>query len=179
MTLLSFVNTKLAIETILAQIFIVLAVVHLVFFRDQYQFVKKFLGKYGLLFAGLTALVATLGSLFYSEYAGYAPCTFCWYQRIFMYPEVVLLGIAFFKKDKGIINYSLVMSCMGALIAGYHYLMQLGIVGAFSCSAVGYSLSCSKIFLMEFGYVTLPLMSLTAFLLIIVFLIFSKVHPVK
>ena len=170
MTLIDLVKLKLAILTILAQIGIMLSVFYLLFFRKKYSFVQKFIGKYSLLLAFIIALTATSGSLFYSEIVGFAPCVLCWYQRIFMYPQVILLGMAFWKKDKAIIDYSLALSIIGTVIAGYHYLMQLGVVSSFPCTAVGYSISCTKLFVMQFGYITLPLMSFTAFLSITVLL---------
>lgn len=179
MTLLEFVNLKLAVLTVLAQVFIILAVLYLVFLKGKHQFVENFLTKHGLLFAFTTALVATLGSLFYSEIAGFEPCTLCWYQRIFMYPQVFLFGLALWKKDRGIVDYSLLLSGIGFLIAGYHYLMQVGIISSLPCPAIGYSVNCVKLFVIQFGYITLPLMSLTAFALIIVLLIFTKLFKGK
>ena len=96
-----------------------------------------------------------------------------------MYPQVILLGMAWLKKDYGIILYSLALSVIGALIAGYHYLLQIGLVPSVNCSAVGYSISCSQRFVMQFGYITIPMMSLTAFLLIIIFMAILKKKKVK
>jgi len=83
-----------------------------------------------------------------------------------MYPQVFLLGLALYKKDLGMAPYSLLLSSVGAVIAFYHYLLQLNIVPSLPCSAVGYSVSCSQIFVMNFGYITIPLMAFTAFLLL-------------
>jgi len=174
MDIIDLIKLKLAVLTVLAHIFIVLALLYFLFFRKKDTKVQNFIGKYGILFSFIVALTATLGSLFYSEIAGFAPCVLCWYQRIFMYPEVVLLGIALFKKDKAIIDYSLALSIIGTVLAGYHYLMQLGVVSSLPCTAVGYSVSCVKLFVMQFGYITIPLMSLTAFVLIVIFLVFAK-----
>ncbi|OGY68707.1 MAG: hypothetical protein A3B94_01990 [Candidatus Jacksonbacteria bacterium RIFCSPHIGHO2_02_FULL_43_10] len=115
-----------------------------------------------------------LGSLFYSEIAGYEPCQLCWWQRILMYPQVILLGVAWLKEDQGIVLYSIALSSLGALIAGYNYLLQIGFVPSIGCSAVGYSINCSQRFVMQFGYITIPMMALTAFLLIISFMIVFK-----
>jgi disulfide bond formation protein DsbB len=175
MSLLEFVNLKLSILTVLSQAFIIFSVVYFIFFRKQYNFIQKYFSENALIFSFIVALGAMLGSLFYSEVVGYEPCILCWYQRIFMYPEVVILGTALFKKDSGAIIYSLILSVIGALLAGYHYLLQLGLVSALPCSAVGYSVSCSKMFILQFGYITLPLMSLTAFSLIIIFCLYRKI----
>ncbi|MBI4129704.1 disulfide bond formation protein B [Candidatus Roizmanbacteria bacterium] len=119
------------------------------------------------LFSFVVALVATMGSLFFSEIAGYEPCKLCWFQRIFMYPQVVLFGMGMDRKDKNVFGYAMVLSGIGALIAGYHYLLQRGLVNEIvPCSTVGYSISCTDKFVMELGYITIPLMSLTAFLLL-------------
>ncbi len=84
-----------------------------------------------------------------------------------MYPQAILFGLAFLKKDRGIFAYAIPLSVIGAVAAGYHYLLQIGLIGSIiSCSAVGYAESCAKIFINEFGYITLPMMSLTAFALI-------------
>jgi disulfide bond formation protein DsbB len=84
-----------------------------------------------------------------------------------MYPQAVLLGLALWKKDKGIALYSLALSIVGSAIAGYHYLLQRGVVPELPCAAVGISESCSQRFVMTFGYITIPLMAFTAFLLLI------------
>ncbi len=130
----------------------------------------NFIGDKGIAAAFAIAFLATGSSLFYSEIAGLVPCELCWFQRIFMYPQVIMLGIALWKKDRRIADYSIALSVIGATIAAYHYLLQIGIAPfALPCSAVGYSVSCSKVFVNDFGYVTIPMMALTAFLLIIEF----------
>ncbi|OIO44438.1 hypothetical protein AUJ64_00105 [Candidatus Pacearchaeota archaeon CG1_02_39_14] len=115
----------------------------------------------------LVSLVAMLGSLYYSEIAGYNPCTLCWYQRIFMYSQVFILGLASFRKDKKVMPYIYLLSAIGLLIAVYHYIMQLSQVDSVFCELVGYSASCSETFFLSMGYITIPLMAASAFLLII------------
>jgi disulfide bond formation protein DsbB len=123
--------------------------------------------KNGLLLSFIVALVATTSSLFYSEIAGFVPCTLCWYQRILMYPLIILLGIAFERKDRNIIPYVLTMTGIGSSISLYHYYIQLSPAGAFvPCSAVGISVSCTSREFTHLGYITIPMMAATAFLLI-------------
>ena len=175
MSLVELVNLKLSILTVSAQVFIAFSVAYFIFFRKQYGFIQKYFEQNALFLSFIVALAATLGSLFYSEILGYEPCKLCWFQRIFMYPQVILLGMAFWKRDEEIIKYSLILSAIGVFLAGYHYLMQLGVVNS-PCPVVGYSVSCSKLFVMQFGYITIPLMSLTAFVLIILFHIFPNIR---
>ncbi len=126
---------------------------------------KAFQGR-EMIYAFLVAAVAMTGSLFFSEVAKYSPCLLCWYQRIAMYPIVLLAGIQAFKKQATIRLHVLALSIVGALIALYHYLLQIGIIPPTSCSEVGASISCSQRFTMGFGYITISMMALTAFVMI-------------
>lgn len=162
----------LASLTILAQILIVGGIFILTSTRLQREILPKvkarFTEKHFLIAAYVVALIATLGSLTYSDVAGYTPCKLCWYQRILMYPQVFLYLTAMMIKDKVIAYYGIVLSVIGALLAGYHYLLQVGILETTSCSTVGFSISCSENFGTTFGYITIPMMALSAFGLIIV-----------
>ena len=162
--LVGSINQILSLFTITAQILIIGLFAVILLKKSK---ILDFTGRHAILFSFIIALTATVGSLFYSEVAGFEPCKLCWFQRIFMYPQVILLGLAFLKKDGNIADYVLGLSAPGVIIAGYHYLLQLGVAPAFSCSAVGYSVSCSQRFVMNFGYITIPLMAFSAFLLII------------
>lgn len=123
------------------------------------------------------ALLALLGSLTYSELIGYAPCKLCWVQRIFMFPEALLLGMALWGRHKGsvaLIDASLILALLGGAFALYHSFIQYGILPEGSCVASGASVSCAERFVFEFGYITIPLMALTSFLLISLLLNIKK-----
>lgn len=165
--MVTFVNQFLAILVIGSQILSITLILVSLISKDAKNDIVKFLKPNALKLALLVVLTAVLGSLFYSEVAGYEPCKLCWYQRIFMYPQLVLLSIALFKKDKNIVDYILGLSVFGFFIAAYHYLMQIGWLPALSCASIGYSASCAKEFVMQFGFVTIPLMSATALFIII------------
>ncbi len=115
--------------------------------------------------ACLVALVATLGSLYLSEIANYPPCTLCWLQRIAMYPLVVILGIGALREDRAVGWYALPLTGIGAALAFYHVLVQRvpGLDQATSCSAEA---PCNAMWVREFGFVSIPVMALGAFLLI-------------
>ena len=130
------------------------------------ELVYRWIEENGLILAWLMAVIATMGSLFFSEVAKYDPCVLCWYQRILMYPLVLILGLAILKKDKNILPYMLVMSLMGLIIALYHYYVQVSGVEIVPCSVSGYSASCTQQFVLRYGYVTIVSMSATAFGLI-------------
>ncbi len=170
------VNNILSILVILVQIDLAILLVAWVVAKvsKQENIVVKYALNWGLPVAFLTALVATSGSLFYSEIAGYEPCKLCWYQRILMYPQVITLGLALWKKNEAVVDQSLALSLIGGLIAAYHYLGQISVVELLPCSAIGYSVSCTKTFVMNYGYITIPMMSLTAFAYIFVLMLIRK-----
>ena len=118
-----------------------------------------------LLIIWIQALIATLGSLFYSEVMGFTPCELCWVQRIFMYPLVMIYGVAAFKKDLSIALPGLFLSGIGMFISAYHYLLQklpsLQEVGA-SCGIV----PCNTEYVNYFGFITIPFLAGTAFIVI-------------
>lgn len=181
MSFVNFLNPTLSWLTVLGQIYIVVVLVQL--FRGKTESKPlSVVGKRGVLFGAIIALVAMLGSLGYSDIVGYDPCHLCWYQRIFMYSQVFLLGIAAFKNGlhrKIVSYYGLILSGIGAVIALAHYLLQLGIID-FSCAAVGYSVTCAKMFTMNLGYITIPLMAFTAFIMIFVsLLVYRNAHQSK
>lgn len=118
------------------------------------------------LFGFVVVLGAVFGSLFYSEVAGFTPCLLCWWQRVLLYPQLILFGFGLWRKDKHIWDYSLVLSVMGALIALYNTYLQFGGSSFLPCPATGPS--CAARYFLEYGYITIPTMSLTTFLLLIV-----------
>ena len=119
-------------------------------------------------FSFIISLVATCGSLFYSSVAGFIPCELCWFQRIFMYPEVILLGLALLKKDEGIIDYSLALVSVGLSFSIYHNYIYFSGLRSTVCTTAE---SCTTAYVFEYGYITLPMMALTTFALISLFLI--------
>lgn len=163
------VNQVLALLTVAGQVTVAVMIAALMLRRKD---VLSFVAKYAIVFSFVVVFAATLGSLFYSEIAGYEPCKLCWLQRIFIFPQVFLLGLALWKRDKGVADYSIVLSAAGAVIAGYHYLLQFGAVPSLPCAATG--VSCTQNFVMQFGYVTIPLMGLTALSMVLLFMVSLK-----
>jgi len=113
-----------------------------------------------------TALVATLGSLYYSEIVGFIPCTLCWYQRILMYPLILITLVGILTRDERLPYYVLPLSVVGLGFSSYHYLLQLGVIEHTGVCAVG--VPCNARYVNYFGFVTIPLMAGTAFAIITV-----------
>lgn len=168
-----------AILTIIGQVLIVLWIFGIILKRIQKRenWITTRMASKGILMAFIVALLATIGSLAISELGLLTPCKLCWFQRILMYPQVITVGLALWtKKDReGLIKAGIILSVIGALIALYHYLQQFGLAPInLPCSTVGYSVSCSNRFEATYGYVTIPLMSLTAFMMIWISLALAK-----
>ncbi|XJZ26647.1 disulfide oxidoreductase [Bacillota bacterium Lsc_1132] len=123
-----------------------------------------------LLFSWVTALIATLGSLYFSEVMNFIPCTLCWYQRILMYPLAVILGIAFYRNDRKIYLYTLPLSIFGMILSGYHTALQkIPYLQQFEMCKAG--IPCSKDYLNWLGLITIPMLAFVAFTMITVSLI--------
>lgn len=115
--------------------------------------------------AWLLATVSTLGALFLGEVMGYAPCLLCWYQRISMFPLVLVLAAGLFPFDRRAVCYSLPLALAGTGVALFHLLLTKGIV-AESLSPCSQGVPCSQELVVWFGFVTIPLLSLAAFVAI-------------
>lgn len=126
---------------------------------------RKFLQENILYIAWATAVVAVFGSLYFSEVLRLPPCVLCWYQRILMYPLVVIMGVGIFLRNRDLPFYVLPFSITGAGVALYHYFLQIGAVPEKlgPCAA---GVSCTAKLLIWFNFATIPFLSLIAFLTI-------------
>ena len=115
--------------------------------------------------AWFQALIATMGSLFFSEIMQLPPCVLCWYQRIMMYPLVIVLTVGILTRDKWIKYYALPLSLIGLSISVYHNLLYYGII-AESLAPCTSGVSCTTRQIEWLGFITIPLMALTAFIVI-------------
>jgi len=111
----------------------------------------------------LIALAGVTGSLFFSEVLRLPPCSLCWFQRILLYPLLILYGVALWSEDAGYQKYVLPFLILGLAIASYHNLLYYGFIpeSLTPCSA---ELSCASKQLEVLGFVTIPLLSFIAFL---------------
>ena len=122
---------------------------------------------WNLIFAAwLVALASTLGALFIGEVMGQTPCNLCWFQRAFMFPLVVILGIACYRSDAAAWIYGLPVAVAGGLIAAFHSLLYFGVIpkGIEPCGA---GPSCSSPDMLMLGQLPIPVLSLIGFMAII------------
>ncbi len=104
----------------------------------------------------LVPTVATAGSLYYSERAGFPPCELCWYQRIAMYPLVVVLGVATLQRRVSTALVALPLAAIGLVIAARHYWLQFAATQEVSCDITA---PCDVRWVEEFGFVSIPFMA--------------------
>ena len=129
---------------------------------------QSFIHEHGLYISWAIAVIATLGSLYFSVIREYTPCTYCWYQRILMYPLVVLLGMAAVRRDYKQSVYILPLALIGLCISTFHYLKQKTNWFSTGNDACGL-IPCEVEYINVFGFITIPLLAFTAFLLIAIF----------
>ena len=128
--------------------------------------------------AWLLATASTLGSLFFSEVMGYAPCVLCWYQRICMYPLVLILAVGLFPLDRNLVRYALPLSVLGFGMAIFHLLLVAGYIPE-SIKPCVQGVPCTEVQIQWFGFVTIPLLSGVSFLLISALLITAHWRSAK
>lgn len=123
--------------------------------------------------AFLTSLIATLGSLFFSEIMNFIPCSLCWYQRIFMYPLVFLFVINLLFPDNKIFKYAFPLVLVGWVISIYHNLLMFKIIPE-KLSPCVQGVPCSVDYINWLGFITIPLLSFFAYTIILILLIILK-----
>ncbi len=127
---------------------------------------KKFLAEYGNYVVWGIALAATLGSLYFSEILGLVPCILCWYQRVAVYPLVLLVGVGILRKNPELPLYVLPFSVIGLGIAIFHNLLYYGVISEkLSPCTIGVSCVDPSSQLLGFG-ITIPMLSMIGFAII-------------
>ena len=168
------VRTFLAVLAVISQaslgVLLLLALVR----RSAFDRVRDALRGAELWLAWVVAAVATGGSLYFSEVAHYLPCELCWYQRIAMYPLAVMLAVAAFYRLRDAVAAMFPVVLVGAAISIYHYQLEWFPDQKTVCSE---GIPCSVIWFRELGYITIPMLALTAFAVIAVLLALAWATP--
>ena len=123
----------------------------------------SYLGSYIFPVGLLASFFGMFLTLFYSQVLGFPPCDLCWYQRIFLFPQVFIFAYAWYRKDRSILPYILLLSLVGLLIAIYHHMLQIGFDIMKPCSTAPFAVDCAKPSFIEFGFVTFPFMAVVLF----------------
>ncbi len=177
MNLTPAVTLALAILTVIGAVaaigMLALVILGVVWAPARSGYVRLLLGLSadGVRLAWLVAFVATSGSLYFSQVAGYEPCRLCWYQRIAMYPLVAVIGMGALRGDTGVVRYALPLTAIGAPISLYHYLIEW--VPSLAGTACDPRNPCTLVWFRELGFVSLPFMALTGFVLVGILLVLA------
>jgi disulfide bond formation protein DsbB len=153
-------NTIVSIGTILLQIVGAVLLFAIIFKKEIPLFSKKY-----LLTGFMLTLGATIISFMYSAGFGYEPCFLCWWARIFMFPQLIIFLVALIRKDSGAYWYSGALSILGVITSGYHVILENGGKDLLDCASE--AVSCTLRYVFEFGYITIPVMSLTGFVVLL------------
>lgn len=156
--------------TLLTHIAIVLGLL-LLWLRPEHAIVR-FVKTNALFLGFVVAVSAASGSMYFSSVALLEPCLLCWYQRIFMFPQVVILAVGIWLQERSSALIALVLSVVGGLISVYHVFIQwqervgLDPTTIVTCATDGSGPSCESSYFLLYGYITIPVMTLTAFVLL-------------
>jgi disulfide bond formation protein DsbB len=177
-TYVEVINKILSLGTIFIQVVILLLIINLVFIRHRENKVLLFFKKYTFYFGFLFSLSAVLLSLFYSNIVGFPPCELCWVERIFLYPQLILFSMELYKRDRSIVDFSIVFAILGSIVSIYHVYIENGGSSSLGCAVLAPTnlnqVSCAFRYIYEFGYITMPIMALTLSLFIILILLNYK-----
>ena len=121
----------------------------------------------------LVASISTMASLFFSYVMDFAPCVLCWYQRICLFPLVIILAVGLFPFDKNVVKFALPLAIAGWLTAFYHNLLYSGVIPE-TIQPCSQGVSCTEKYIELFGVLTIPMLSLLSFSTIITLLIILK-----
>jgi Disulfide bond formation protein DsbB len=135
---------------------------------DAYAALARAVQPRAVSLAWVVAMLATVGSLYFSEVAGFTPCTLCWYQRIAMYPMVVILGVGAVRRVRSVPGTA-ALAAIGAVIAGYHVALEW--VPSLDTGACALATPCTLVWFRAFGVFSLPTLALVAFMLILTLLL--------
>jgi len=168
----ALITQILAFATVVADVALLGVFVGMLFGKYPQDYLPASLVRPVLLWGTLIALFSVVASLYYSEIVGFEPCTLCWWQRIFIYPQVILFFVAWRRVSYGVWRYTLPLSIFGLFFAGAHWLLQTFNFSILPCAANGPD--CSKIYFQEFGYVTFPVMAITTLLMLLAVSLVSR-----
>jgi len=135
--------------------------------RGPLRAIRNVLWGYELWAAFVVAAIATGGSLFFSEIAHFVPCELCWYQRICMYPLSILTLFLAYHGDHRAARYLLPLPVVGAGVSIYHLLIENKVINEPTQCLISSPAGCATKWINEFGYITIPTLALTGFVLLI------------
>jgi disulfide bond formation protein DsbB len=164
---------------VIVALFLLIGLLALVGVRSPLETLRGWLWGYELWAAFVVAAIATGGSLFFSQIAGFPPCELCWFQRICMYPLSILLLLMAWQGDNRAARYLFPLPIVGACVSIYHLLIENKVIKEPTQCLASAPGGCGTKWINELGYITIPTLALTAFLLLIGFLVLATVDTTE
>jgi disulfide bond formation protein DsbB len=164
---------------VLAGLLLLVGLAWLLGLRGPGDAMRASLEGYELWLVFLVSSIATGGSLFFSEIAGFIPCELCWYQRICMYPLTIVTLLAALANDRRVARYLLPLPLVGACVSIYHLLVENHVVKEAQACLISAPGGCATKWIDKFGYMTIPTLALTAFVLCLELLVIGASPPVS
>jgi disulfide bond formation protein DsbB len=161
------------IGQVLVGIMLLVSLLALFGVRGPLNGIRRLLWGYELWAAFVVAAIATGGSLFFSQIANFFPCELCWFQRICMYPLSILTLLMALAGDNRAARYLIPLPVVGACVSIYHLLIENGVIKEPNQCLQSAPGGCATKWINEFGYMTIPTLALTGFLLLIGFLVLA------
>ena len=161
---------------VLIALMLLIGLLALVGVRGPLDGIRRLLWGYELWAAFVVAAIATGGSLFFSQIAHYPPCELCWFQRITMYPLSITTLLMAWRGDHRAARYLLPLPIVGAGTSIYHLLIENHVIKEPTQCVASAPGGCAVKWINEFGYITIPTLALTGFLLLIGFLVLASVE---
>lgn len=171
-----YLNVFLGLGAIALQILSVIALV-LLFFSSKKNKFLDYIDKHFLILSFLISLFSSVFPLVYSEIIHFLPCVLCWWQRVFMFPTLLLFGTALWDKDRRVVRYAIPLLAIGFLISVYqNFFYYFGENSSLPCDATG--VSCYQHLVSEFGgYISIPMLALSAFFGLLTLLAVAHFYP--
>lgn len=169
----ALITTLLSFATVVADLGLVAFFVAMLAGKYPQDYLPVSLIRPLLLWGALTAFASVVLSLYYSEIVGFEACFLCWWQRVFIYPQAIIFFVAWLRSEYSIWRYTLPLSIFGLFFGFAHWVLQTFHFSIIPCSAVGLS-PCEKVFFIEFGYVTFPVMAITTLLILLAISLVSR-----
>lgn len=133
---------------------------------------SKYVESWGLCVAFIVTIGAGSMTLVYSEFFGLIPCGLCWFERIALYPQALLLAVSLWYRDANVARYGIALSSFGLIVSLYHHYLQMGGSQFIKCPLAGTGSDCAKRFMFEFDFMTFPLLAAILFAFLIVLYVY-------
>jgi disulfide bond formation protein DsbB len=150
----------MAVGTIALHVALVIFILVTLLSARWREWLHERVGRHGVLVSLIIVAASLVGSLFYSEVAGFAACIICWLIRVLVYPQLILLGVYYYKPRRWLLIVALVMSVTATLAGAYQIALQSGGAAYINCGIVESLGSCETEYFKIFGYVTIAVMSM-------------------